>query len=75
MLTLLVYGRLMGMVITVMEMDYSHQSAPAIPIQIVGLPDAEASSWTAYVISTLCAVIKVHPCTEWKPGRAGERMF
>lgn len=30
MLTLLVYGRLMGTVITVMEMDYSHQTTAAL---------------------------------------------
>lgn len=41
MLTLLVYGRLMGMVITMMEMDYSHQSVSAIPTQIMGLPDTK----------------------------------
>lgn len=59
-LTLLVYGRLMGMVITVMEIDYSYQSVPAIPIQIVGLPDAVVSSWPASEISTLSVIRKVY---------------
>lgn len=45
----------MGMVIIVMEIDYPHQSTPAIPIHILGLPDAEAYARSAYELSSLCA--------------------